>query len=194
MADPGPLDARGEVVAEFVLVCLGKLMSKESGDMLGLDDMHGGAYDRLIKGLELGLAMKHHIGGIFSLHEAPMVPGTKVSQDRTTALSPTIEALMEGARVECIGQLLCPNGIIDGDKGIVEHLKGNVGLEQLPCQPEMPVEVDLQPERRPSRYTHVAQTELLVDEVEIVVQAFPRRRLEEGAMRGLIMPGLVRRA
>jgi hypothetical protein len=44
------------------------------------------------------------------------------------------------------------------------------------------IEVDLQPEWCPGRNAHVAQPELLVDEVEVVMQALAGGGLEEGAM------------
>ena len=102
--------------------------------------------------------------------------------------------LVQRLCVEFIGELLPLFRVGDRDEGVVEHLEGNIGLEQLAGQPGMAIEVDLQPERRPGRNAHVAQPELLVDEVEVVMQALPGGRLEEGSMGGLVVPRLIRRA
>lgn len=45
--------------------------------MRGLDDVHGGAYDSLIKRFELSLTDKGQVCGIFGLHEAPVIAGRK---------------------------------------------------------------------------------------------------------------------
>jgi hypothetical protein len=76
-------------------------------------------------------------------------------------------------------------------EGVVGGLEGDAGLRQLPRQPAVAVEVDLQAKRRPGRHPHVAQAELRVDEVEVVVQALAADRLEEGLAARLVMPGTI---
>ena len=46
---------------------------------LGDDDVHGGAHDHLLERLELALAAKDHVGGVFDLHEAPVIAGTEMA-------------------------------------------------------------------------------------------------------------------
>lgn len=111
--------------------------------MPGLDDVHRGAHDGLVEGLEAGLAAEHHVGGVFHLHEAPVVAGAKATEHRAEALRPSVEVLVEGVGVEGIGNLLCLVGIVDAHEGIVGHVEGDAGLCQLTGQPGMAVEVDL---------------------------------------------------
>ena len=70
----------------------------------------------------------------------------------------------------------------------------NVSLAQFGGPPIMPVEVDLQPAGQPGRHAHVAQAQFLVEEVEIVMQAFVVVGLQEGSPRRFVVPRLVSRA
>lgn len=47
--DAGALDAGREVVAQLVLEAPGELVAEEHRHVLGLDGVHGGAHDRLIR-------------------------------------------------------------------------------------------------------------------------------------------------
>ena len=58
----------------------------------------------------------------------------------------------------------------------------------------MPIEVKLQTERTPGRYTQKAQTELLVNKVKVVMEAFGRIRSKEGHAGLLVVPRLKGRA
>jgi len=100
---------------------------------------------------------------------------------------------VEHRRAERIGQLLRLAGIGDEGEGVVEHVEGNARLAQLAGQPGVAVEVDLQPERCPGRNADVTEPDLLIDEVEVVVQAFAGGGFEKGAMGGLVVPRSVRR-
>ena len=111
--------------------------------MLGLDDVHRGAHDGLVEGLELGLAAEHRVGGVFHLHEAPVVAGAKVTEHRAEALCPAVQVLVDGMGVERTGNLLRLVRIVDVHEGVVGHLEGDAGLCQLTGQPGMAVEVDL---------------------------------------------------
>ena len=61
-------------------------------------------------------------------------------------------------------------------------------------QPVVPVEVDLQPARQPRRHAHMAQPQVFVDEVEVVVQALAVVRYQIGLAGLLVVPRLVGRA
>src|SRR6266567_2795689 len=67
----------------------------------------------------------------------------------------------------------------------------NPGGGELAGQPAMPVAIKLKAERTPSRYPEIDQAQLGVDEVEVVMQTFAGIRPQEGAMRLLVVPGLV---
>lgn len=55
----------------------------------------------------------------------------------------------------------------------------------------MPIEIDLETKRTPSGDTYIAETELLINKIEIVVQALPVSRSEEGFVGLLIVPWLI---
>src|SRR5262245_61479958 len=57
----------------------------------------------------------------------------------------------------------------------------------------MAVEVKLEPKGAPRGYTQIAETKSLIDEIEIIVEAFPTVRLEKCSMGCLIVPRLIRR-
>ena len=147
VTDAGALDTGGEVVAELALAGFGERAPEEGGDMLSLDDVNGGAHDGLVARLKLGFAVKDHVGGILHLHEAPVLARADVAQNRAEALRPTGEGLMECRCAGSVGEFLRLAGIGDEGEGVVEHLEGNAGLEQLAGQPEVAVEVDLQTKR-----------------------------------------------
>jgi len=194
VADAGAFDAGREVVADLALVGAGELMAEEGGDMLGLDHVHGGAHDSLVERLELRLAAEDHVGGEFRLHEAPVVAGAKMRQYRAEALCPPVEVLVKRLGIETVGQALRLLPVADVDKGVVGHREGDVGGAQLARQPGMAVAVDLQAKRRPRGHAYVAQAELLVDEVEVVVKTPAGVRLEQRAPAGLVVPWPIRGA
>jgi hypothetical protein len=55
----------------------------------------------------------------------------------------------------------------------------------------VPVAIELEAEWTPSRHPQIDQAQLGVHEVEVVMQAFAGIRPQEGAMRLLVVPGLV---
>src|SRR5215472_19150730 len=55
----------------------------------------------------------------------------------------------------------------------------------------MAIAIYLEPEWTPSRYPHVAQPQILVDEIHVVVQAFTIVWLPVCLVRLLVMPRLV---
>ena len=93
-----------------------------------------------------------------------------------------IERLVQAGRLQGVG---------DVQEGVVGHREGHARRRQLPRQPGMTVDVDLQRKRRPGRHAHVAQAERFIDEVEGVIQALARGRFEQGVARGLLEPGPV---
>jgi hypothetical protein len=191
MADTGALDAGGEVVAELVLEVAAELVAEEHGHVLGTDDMHGSAHDGLVEGLEDRLLAKDHVGGIFHLHEAPVVTAAEVLHHRAEARGPTIQMLVQGVGVEGVGELLGPQGIGEAEEGIVGHREVDPGSAQLLGEPGVAVEVDLQTKWCPGGHSHVAQAEVCVDEVEVVVQALAARGLEQRLALGFVEPGPV---
>lgn len=78
---------------------------------------------------------------------------------------------MQSPRREPIGELLGAPGLGDVQEGVVCHREGDGLLAQLLGQPGMAIEVDLEAKWRPGRHAQIAQAEVLVDEVEVVMQA-----------------------
>ena len=76
----------------------------------------------------------------------------------------------------------------DLDEGVVEEGEVDPPFLEAAGQPVVPVEVELQPEGRPGRHAQVAQPEVLVDEVEVVVQTLSLARLQESPVRLLVVP------
>lgn len=188
------LRAGVEIVVELTLEAFVEFVSEEHGDVFGLDGMHSGAHDRLVKGLEDGLLSEHHIAGVFRLHEAPVAAAVEVLEHRAESLDPAIEVPVQRHGVEPIGDRLDPSGLGDPQEGAIGNLEDDAGLAQLLGQPGMSVEVNLEAKRRPSGHARVGQAEVLVDEVEVVVQALTRVGLELNTMGGLVVPGVERRA
>jgi len=62
---------------------------------------------------------------------------------------------------------------------------------ELAGQPAMSVAIELEAKRAPSRHAQIDQPQLGVDEVEVIMQALAAVRPQEGAMRALVVPGLV---
>jgi hypothetical protein len=191
VTDAGALDAGGEVVADLALIAGAELVAEEGGDMLGLDHVHGGAHDGLVEGLERRLFLKHDVGGVLDLQEAPMHAVAEMVQYWAETTRPLIEVAMQRGGIEAVGETLGLSRIGDVQKGVVGALEGDAGPRQLPRQPAMAIEIDLQAKRRPGRDPHVAQAELLVDEVEVVVQALARDRLEQRLAARLVVPRAV---
>src|ERR1700730_2797809 len=65
------------------------------------------------------------------------------------------------------------------------------GGSEAAGQPTVPVAIELEAEWTPSRHPQIDQAQLGVHEVEVVMQAFAGIRPQEGAMRLLVVPGLV---
>ena len=194
MADAGAFDTGAEVVAQFVLVVARELASEECRNVLGLDGVDGRARERLVEGSQVTLPLEEDVGGILDLHDAPVVLDAKSLDDRAVAVRKAVESAMQLGDGQIVGELLRSVEVGDAHEGVVEKLIVDALLGELSRQPVVAVEVDLQPEGAPGGDADVAEPELLVDEIEVVVQALARVGLQEGAMGVLVVPGLVRGA
>jgi len=96
--------------------------------------------------------------------------------------------------IETVRQLLRLIEVVDGHEGVVDELVAEASLVQGSRESMVSVEVELQTKRAPGGHAQVAQPVLRVDEVEVVVDALARVRLQEGLVRVLVMPRLVRLA
>ena len=184
-----PLNSGREVVAKLVVVGRSELAPEEGGHVLGLDHVHGVAHQALIDRRELALTMKDDVRGELDLHQTPMVAGAKLAHDGTELACPALEPAMKLLGLEAIGYLLRGDGVVDAEEGVVGHPVVDANTLELAFEPVVPIEVDLQTKRCPRGHAHVAQSELLVDEVEVKVQALALGRFEKGSMFALVMPG-----
>jgi len=92
--------------------------------------------------------------------------------------------------IQGVGEFLSPRAIGNGDEGVIGHPEGDICRHQLPGQPGVAVEIDLQAERCPGWDPHIAQAEGLIDNIEVVVQAFAGGELERGMVGAFVVPGL----
>jgi hypothetical protein len=81
--------------------------------------------------------------------------------------------------------------ISDLGEGIVEQSKVEVAPPQLPGQPVVAIEINLQTEGTPRRNANIAQAQLFVDEIKVLVQAFAVLGPQVGLPRFLVVPRLV---
>ena len=73
MLDAGALDAGGELRADLLGEQWRDLPAEERGDLLGFDAEHGLADELLVERAERGGGTERQVGGIFHLHQAPVV-------------------------------------------------------------------------------------------------------------------------
>jgi hypothetical protein len=103
-----------------------------------------------------------------------------------------LQLAVQGLDRQAVGDALGLGEVADCSKGVVGQTMGNVALAQLCSQPEVAVAVELQSERTPCRHAQIAQPQLFVDEVEIVVEALAVAGTQERFPGALVMPRLVR--
>lgn len=85
----------------------------------------------------------------------------------------------------------CALEIVDSDKSVIGHGIINVIGRQFAGQPGMTVEIELEAERTPGRHPQIAESDLCIKKIEVVMQAFARSRPQESLVGLLVVPGLV---
>ena len=95
--------------------------------------------------------------------------------------------------IHLLHQLVGDRIIVNMGKGIIEQVKSDSFLLQLVGQPGMPVEVELQTKRTPGWHTQITKSELRMDEIEVVVQAFAAIPQQISSPSALVVPGPVGR-
>ena len=96
-----------------------------------------------IERFEDGLRAEHQIGGVFDLHEAPVVGRSEEVEYRTALRGITVEDLMQSDGREVVGQCLRPLPVVDAQKGVVGKLEADPGGGELTGQPAMSVAIEL---------------------------------------------------
>ena len=102
--------------------------------------------------------------------------------------------MMKPLDLQPVGDLLGTVPVGAFHQRIVDQLEVDLALVQHAGQPTMPVEVDLQPARQPGRHPHVAQPQVFVNEIEVVVQALAVVWKQVRLASVLVVPRLVGRA
>src|SRR6185436_20308746 len=110
---------------------------------------------------------------ILHLHQAPVVTAREVRQDRAQPSSDPVQDAVQGLGAQAVGHLLGAAEVLDLDEDVSDQSVADSLPAQLASQPVMPIEIELQAERRPSGNPQIAEPQVLVNKVEVVVQASP---------------------
>src|SRR5499427_8607572 len=191
MLDAGALDPGCELTADLLGELGGDLVAQEGGHVFGFDGQDGLSGKLFIERSEDGLGAEHQIGGVFDLHDAPVVGRSEELEYRTALRGIAVEDLMQSDGREVVGQCLRPLPVVDAQKGVVGQLEADAGGGELASQPAMSVAIELETERTPGGNAQIDQAQVGVDEVEVIMQALTGRRAQERAMGLLAVPGLV---
>lgn len=189
MSDACALDTGVKIIADFIPGGVGELATQKGGDVIGLDSMDGGADQFIVNGLEILSPFEDDVGGVFDLHQAPVIAGLEMSDDGTVRIGDLIQPFVQPVGPDGISQPLRSFRVVDPNERVVQHGMTDPLLLEFSRQLVVPVEIKLQTQRRPRGNAQITQSEIGEDEVEVVMQALPGRRLEKGLVRSLIMPG-----
>lgn len=182
-----------EVVAHFVLITAVKFSSQKGGDVVGFDGMYGRPDQFIIDESKVALPFENNVGGVFDLHDAPMVAILEIPDDGTVAASVGIEYSVNAFDIDVVGQFLRFVKVLDAHKAVVDHRRIDAFIEKLGSQFIMAVEIELEAKRRPRRHSEITQTKLGIDEIEVVMQTFAAVVFEKCFVGFLVMPGLIAR-
>src|SRR5262249_53476783 len=166
MLDAGALDPGCELTADLLGELEGDLVAQEGGHVFGFDGQDGLPGKLFIERFEDGLRAEHQIGGVFDLHEAPVVGRSEEVEYRTALRGIAVEDLMQSDGREVVGQCLRPLPVVDAQKGVVGKLEADPGGSELASQPAMSVAIELETERTPGGNAQIDQAQFGVDKVD----------------------------
>ena len=106
MLDAGSFECACESHCQFILEELTEMTSKEGGHLFGFDRVDCRAHQFLIEGRQILLTMKDDVRGIFHLHQAPVIEGRKVTDDRTQFSGEAVQMTMKVLGRKGVGQIL----------------------------------------------------------------------------------------
>lgn len=187
------LDTCVEVVAHLILIIAVKFSSQKGGDVVGFDGMYGRPDQFVIDGSEIVLTLENNVGGVFDLHDTPMVAILEILDYGTVAASVGIEYSVNAFDIDVVGQFLRLVKVFDTHKTVVDHRRIDAFIEKLGSQFVMAVEIELEAKRRPCRHSEITQAKLGIDEIEVVMQTFAAVVFEECVVGFLVMPRLIAR-
>jgi hypothetical protein len=186
--DACSLDAGVKIIAEFIFKPIGEFTAQKHGDLFRLDSMNRGADKIFIKRFEISLTFEHHVGGVFNLHETPVISSGKVADSRTICTHYLIQCPVQDRGIKLSRKLLSCKGYFDIDKGIIVKRIADSLSVQLPRKDIMAVAIELQPEGRPCGNTQIAKPIFRMNKIEIVVQTLAWRWFQKGLARVFIVP------
>jgi len=109
--------------------------AKEGDYVFGLDGVDSRACQVGVNCLQLCLAFKHNIGGIFGLHDAPMIAKLKVPDDRAIALCHGIQPCVYPLHLQAVGCYPSISKTIDAHKGVINECVVDLMLSKSRSQP-----------------------------------------------------------
>jgi len=187
------LDTGAEVVAHFILITAMKTSAQKGCDIVGLDSMYGRSDQFIVDGGKVALTFENNVGGVFGLHDAPMVAILEILDDGTVAAGVGIEYSVNAFDIDVVGQFLRLVKVFDAHKAVINHRCVDAFIEKLGSQFVMAVEIELEAKRRPGRHSEITQPQLGVDKIEVVMQTLAAVVFKEGFLGLLVMPRLIAR-
>lgn len=191
MFNTGSFNPCAKVVSHFILVAAVKLAAKECGDILGFNQVNGGANDFVVDRLEIPFSFEDYVSSVFYLHKAPVIVIDKIANDWAVLSDYFIQLTMNTFNIYVISKLLSLVNSVNCHKGIVENLEINILLAESGSQQVVSVTVELQPKRHTCRYSQITQSQLGINKVEIIMQTFAGYRLEICFVSPLIVSGFI---
>ena len=149
MLDACPLDARIKPVAHLILVVAVEFAAQESGDVVRLYRVNGGARQPLINGLQVALMPEHDVGGKLDLIQAPVIIQPELLYHRAVEVGELVQFAVQHPDPELVGQFLCLPEVGNPAEGIIHYPVFDVVFAHLPRQNAVTVTVKLKPEWAP---------------------------------------------
>ena len=186
--NPRAFDPRLKAAAHFPVVKGREFTTQEGGDVFGFDGVDGGTRQRFVERLKILPVTENEVGGILDLIETPVVSQAEAHDDRTVAAREGVEFSMQLFHAPAIGEALSAMPIGNLQEGIIEELIRDPLPTELAGQPFMPIEVDLQAEGTPSGHADKDQSQVLIEKVEVVMQALAVVRAQVDLAGFLVVP------
>ena len=119
-----------------------------------------------------------------------MVAGLEVMQDGTQPFGSPIQGPMQRIHPQAVSERLRLGEVLNPEEDIVDQTVADPFLLQLSSQQIVPIEVELQTKRRPRGHPQIAESQVLIDEVEVVVEALRFRPPQGRLPCGFVVPRL----
>src|SRR6202165_6038054 len=143
-------------MAHLILVVAVHLPQK-GGDVVGLNAGDRRAGQVFVNGCQICLPPEHDVGGVLALIDAPVILDPEVAKDRAEPVGKLIQFPVNPLGLPAVGDTLRLSPIPDLDNSVIPQAVVDFALLQLPRQPVMSVEVDLQTAGQPGGDTDVGQ-------------------------------------